>query len=161
MDIPAIWMELPDHVIVGQAVLAPDDNHRAVVRVLQKAIVNSTRRRAQTLPMPSASPTTTSPTKCAPRSPEPSPSPSRRPPPELDELFQILVALMPRPTRTNPSYFAYGRVSADARRVTVHRKRLPLFAITRRYSRCCWSLCLRRPADRRRREVSACRRCAR
>ena len=41
---PLSWMELLDHVIVGQAVLAPHDNHRAVVRVLPSATVNHRRR---------------------------------------------------------------------------------------------------------------------
>ena len=35
-----IWMELPDHLVVGQAVLSPGDNHGAVARTLRNAIVN-------------------------------------------------------------------------------------------------------------------------
>ena len=37
-----IWMELPNHLVVGQAVLAPGDNHGALARILQSAIVNPT-----------------------------------------------------------------------------------------------------------------------
>ena len=37
-----IWMELPNHLVVGQAVLAPGDNHGALARILRSAIVNPT-----------------------------------------------------------------------------------------------------------------------
>ena len=63
-------------------------------------------------PTPSASPTTTSPTKCAPEVAGTIPV-TVAPTPELDELFQILVASMPAPGDDEPSYFAHGRVSAD------------------------------------------------
>ena len=122
-----IWMELPDHVIVGQAVLAPDDNHRAVVRVLKNAIANPTvgeprppdsiriadhnlahevrTEVAETIPVTVA------------------------PTPELDELFQILVASMPATDEDQPSYFASGRVSSDAVEM-LFTASASLFAIT-------------------------------
>ena len=73
-----IWMELPNHVIVGQAVVgqavSPQTTTTApVVRVLQKRDRQTPPSASPDSPMPSASPTTTSPTKCAPRSPKPIP----------------------------------------------------------------------------------------
>ena len=37
-----IWMELADHLVVGQAVLSPGDNRGALARTLRSAIVNPT-----------------------------------------------------------------------------------------------------------------------
>ena len=36
------------------------------------------------------------------------------PTPELNELFQILIASMPAPSEDEPSYFAHGRISPNA-----------------------------------------------
>ena len=107
-----VWMELPDHLVVGQAVLDPDDNHRTVARILRNAILNpnvgeprqpdairvadhdlANEVRAE---VAGIIPVTVAPT------------------PELDELFQILIASMPVPGEDEPSYFAHGRVCPDA-----------------------------------------------
>ena len=106
-----IWMELPNHLVVGQAVLAPGDNHGALARILRSAIVNPTvgePRQPDAIRIANhdladevrAEVAGTIPVTVAPT-------------PELDELFQILVASMPAPGDDEPSYFAHGRVSAD------------------------------------------------
>ena len=106
-----IWMELPNHLVVGQAVLAPGDNHGALARTLRSAIVNPTvgePRQPDAIRIADhdlaaevrAEVAGTIPVTVAPT-------------PELDELFQILVASMPAPGDDEPSYFAHGRVSAD------------------------------------------------
>ena len=76
-------------------------------------------------PTPSASPTTTSTTKCAAAVAGTIPV-SVAPTPELDELFQILVASMPAAGEDKPSYFAHGRVSPDIVEMLFFRQRLPL-----------------------------------
>ena len=105
-------MELPDHLVVGQAVLSPGDNHGVVARTLRNAIVNPAvggPRQPDAIRIADhnladevrAEVAGTIPVTVAPT-------------PELDELLQILVASMPPPGEDEPSYFAHGRVSPDA-----------------------------------------------
>ena len=105
-------MELPHHLVVGQAVLDPGDNHGAGARILRSALVNPTvgeprlpdairiadhnladevrAEVAATIPV-SVAPT--------PRARRPVPGPRR--------------FAMPTPGENKPSYFAHGRVAPE------------------------------------------------
>ena len=122
-----IWMELPDHLVVGQAVLSPGDNHGAVARTLRTAIVNPAGggpRQPDAIRIADhdladevrAEVAGTIPVTVAPT-------------PELDELFQILIASMPAPGDDEPSHFAHGRISPDVVEM-LFTASTSLFAIT-------------------------------
>ena len=120
-------MELPDQLVVGQAVLDPGDNHGAVARILRSALVNPTVGEPR---LPDAIRIADHNLANEVRGEVAATIPvSVAPTPELDDLFQVLVASMPAPGENKPSYFAHGRVAPELVE-TLFAASDSLFAIT-------------------------------
>ena len=107
-----IWLELPEGLIVGQALVKPEDREGAVARGLRSALTqpaDGSPRRPDGIRVADAAtaaevraevgeaiPVTVAPT------------------PELDALLAHLIATLPPDEDNEPSYFAGGRISAAA-----------------------------------------------
>ena len=107
-----VWMELPDHHVVGHAVVMPEDTEGAVARTLRRALTQpaaGSPRQPDVIRVSDAAIAAevraevagTIPVKVAPT-------------PELDEFLKHMQAAMPEVEGGEASYFAGGHVSPAA-----------------------------------------------
>ena len=107
-----VWMELPDHHVVGHAVVMPENTEGAVARTLRRALTQpaaGSPRQPDFIRVADATIAAevraevagTVPVKVAPT-------------PELDELLEHMQAAMPEVEGGEASYFAGGHVSPTA-----------------------------------------------
>ena len=121
-----LWLELPGGLIVGQAVVTPEDTGGAVARTLRSALTQplvGAPRRPDLIRVADDAAAAEVRAEVAGTIPV-----NVAPTPELDELLDHMIATMPASPEDEPSYFAGGRVPPAAVE-KLFTACLPLFAM--------------------------------
>ncbi len=106
-----LWVELPDGVVVGEAVVMPEDSEGAVARALRSTMAQpavGAPRQPDVIRVADAATAAEVRAEVAGAIPV-----TVAPAPELDAVLDRLIATLPA-SRNEPSYFGAGRVSAAA-----------------------------------------------
>ena len=107
-----LWLELPDGLIVGQAVVTPEDTGGAVARTLRSTLTQplvGAPRRPHLIRVANDAAAAEVRAEVAGTIPV-----NVAPTPELDELLEHMIATMPASAEDEPSYLAGGRVPPAA-----------------------------------------------